>query len=62
MIFIISEILRDRVNFQFSTFSADLFLNPFALRKAKTAYNFGLFECNRVKSTLITASASFKTL
>ena len=25
------------------------FLNPFALRKTKIAYNFGLYECNRVK-------------
>ena len=24
-------------------------INPFALRKAKIAYNFGLSECNRVK-------------
>ena len=24
-------------------------LNPTALRKAKTAYNFGLSKCNRVK-------------
>ena len=24
-------------------------LNPIALRKAKTVYNFGLSECNRVK-------------
>ena len=24
-------------------------LNPFALRKAKIVYNFGLSECNRVK-------------
>ena len=23
--------------------------NPIALRKAKISYNFGLFECNRVK-------------
>ena len=26
----------------------DIF-NPIALRKAKTVYNFGLSECNRVK-------------
>ena len=24
-------------------------LNPIALRKAKIAYNFGLYECSRVK-------------
>ena len=24
-------------------------LNPFALRKAKTVYNFGLSECNGIK-------------
>ena len=24
-------------------------INPFALRKAKIVYNFGLYECNRVK-------------
>ena len=24
-------------------------INPIALRKAKIVYNFGLFECNRVK-------------
>ena len=24
-------------------------MNPFALRKAKIVYNFGLSECNRVK-------------
>ena len=27
--------------------------NPIALRKAKTVYNFGLYECNRVKSSLV---------
>ena len=27
-----------------------LSFNPVALRKAKIAYNFGLSECNRVKS------------
>ena len=27
-------------------------INRIALRKAKIAYNFGLSECNRVKSTL----------
>ena len=26
-----------------------LFVNPTGLRKAKTVYNFGLSECNRVK-------------
>ena len=26
--------------------------NPIALRKAKTVYNFGLSECNRVKFVL----------
>ena len=26
--------------------------NPIALRKAKIAYNFGLYECNRVKQCL----------
>ena len=25
------------------------YFNPTALRKAKIVYNFGLFECNRVK-------------
>ena len=25
--------------------------NPFTLKKAKTAYNFGLFECERVKGS-----------
>ena len=29
-----------------------LSFNPFALRKAKIVYNFGLSECNRVKSRL----------
>ena len=24
-------------------------INPIVLKKAKIAYNFGLFECNRVK-------------
>ena len=28
-------------------------INPVALRKAKTAYNFGLSECNRVKSSVL---------
>ena len=28
-------------------------LNPIALRKAKTVYNFGLPECNRVKFFLV---------
>ena len=26
-----------------------IWINPFALRKAKIAYNFALSECNRVK-------------
>ena len=29
-----------------------LLLNPIALRKAKIVYNFGLSECNRVKTEL----------
>ena len=28
-------------------------INPIALRKAKIVYNFGLFECNRVKLNLL---------
>ena len=35
------------------TFSSRVdFINPFALRKAKIVYNFGLYECNRVKEGL----------
>ena len=34
--------------------------NPFALRKAKIAYNFGQSECNRVKSSPIGESSSTK--
>ena len=30
----------------------DLF-NPFALRKAKIVYNFGLSECNRVNKVIL---------
>ena len=26
-------------------------VNPITLKKAKIAYNFGLFECNRVKES-----------
>ena len=33
--------------------------NPFALRKAKIVYNFGLSECNRVKSRLICRRSVF---
>ena len=29
--------------------SITIYLYPVALRKAKTVYNFGLSECNRVK-------------
>ena len=29
-----------------------IFLKPFALRKAKIVYNFGLSECNRVNENL----------
>ena len=28
----------------------NLYINPFALRKAKIVYNFGLSECKRVKN------------
>ena len=28
-------------------------MNPIALRKAKIVYNFGLFECNRVKKVVV---------
>ena len=27
-------------------------INPFALRKAKVVFNFGLSECNRVKGQM----------
>ena len=38
-------------------------LNPIALRKAKTAYNFGLSDCNRVKLLCIRVlENSFKNL
>ena len=33
-----------------------LSFNPFALRKAKIEYNFGLSECNRVNPSLIYAA------
>ena len=32
--------------------SVRTFINPIALRKAKIAYNFGLSECSRAKTTL----------
>ena len=33
------------------TFFLSFIFNPIALRKAKTVYNFGLSQCNRVNST-----------
>ena len=36
--------------------------NPIALRKAKVAYNFGLFECNRVKSDVSEWPQIFKSV
>ena len=33
-------------------------LNPFALRKTKIVYNFGLSECNRVKATATLGTVS----
>ena len=32
--------------------------NPIALKKAKTVYNFGLFECNRVKTDTLAWNGS----
>ena len=32
-----------------------LSINPTALRKAKIVYNFGLSECNRVKTQIVTS-------
>ena len=34
--------------------------NPTALRKAKTEYNFGLSECNRVKTVTVIIIPVFK--
>ena len=39
-----------RVNSSFLCCPRSKFFNPIALRKAKIVYNFGLYECNRVKS------------
>ena len=35
-------------------------LNPTALRKAKTVYNFGLSECNRVNKPTLRSKAILK--
>ena len=35
--------------YMFHTFALDALFNPFALRKAKIVYTFGLSECNKVK-------------
>ena len=37
----------------FTVIIGQSFLNPIALRKAKIVHNFGLSECNRVKSELV---------
>ena len=44
---------NDRAAF---TVSISIHLNPSAFRKAKIIYNFGLSECNRVKSSFYTNS------
>ena len=31
----------------------EVHINPIALRKAKIVYNFGLSECNKVKSSFL---------
>ena len=36
--------------------------NPIALRKAKIAYNFGLFECSRVKYTSKAENFKFRNV
>ena len=37
-------------------------MNPFALRKAKIVYNFGLSGCNRVKRKTIVLSKDIKII
>ena len=37
-------------------------INPIALRKAKSLYNFGLSGCNRVKSKTIVLSKDIKII
>ena len=37
-------------------------LNPIALRTAKTLWNFGCFECNRVKNNMQSVDLFFITL
>ena len=41
--------------------NSDLY-NPFALRKAKIVYNFGLSECNRVKNVSFLRLRRLKTI
>ena len=36
------------------------FFNPIALRKAKIVYNFGISECNRVKSRPLSGRVSLQ--
>ena len=36
--------------------------NPTALKKAKTAYNFGLFDCNRVNQSFTVCQQIHKIL
>ena len=36
-----------------------IMFNPFAIRKAKIVHNFGVFECNRVKSLVMSLMVSF---
>ena len=40
--------VEDLTNFRRVSICLSFYFNPFALRKAKIVYNFGLSECNRV--------------
>ena len=40
---------KEKVSGIVTVFHRGLLLNPIALRKTKSVYNFGLSECNRVK-------------
>ena len=43
---------EDNVSYSLKKTYFPKFINTFALRKAKIIYNFGLSECNRVKTVM----------
>ena len=47
------QVILSELNLTQNFSLCDSCINPIALRKAKIAYNFGLFECKRVKVFIV---------